>query len=191
MAALTTTLNVDSNGTKFGVLVDSSTGLPVFWRSRLTSSGYAAAEVALYDANGNPLLKAAASTYGSTDAGVPQLAVRKDAPSALGAADGNYQMAISGPDGALWVRPTQGTKTFTAPAPTTTAGSIVAASTRKQASIFNNGSVTVYLGKDNTVTAANGYPLPAGASLDDDKTTDAWWGITASGAGDLRVLVIA
>jgi hypothetical protein len=83
------------------------------------------------------------------------------------------------------------TKAFTTAAPTTAATILLAANTeRERALLMNNGSQTVYLGKDNTVTAANGLPLAAGASLEDDRTSDAWWGITASGTGDVRILEV-
>ena|ERR1700722_18669330 len=85
-----------------------------------------------------------------------------------------------------------GTKTFTTSAPTTAAAQCLAANaSRKKAIIYNNGSVVVYLGKDGTVTSSNGLPLLAGASLEDDASTDAWYAITVSGTGDLRVLEVA
>jgi hypothetical protein len=86
----------------------------------------------------------------------------------------------------------KGTSVFTTAAPTTSATLVLAANTsRKTATIYNNGSVTVYLGKDATVTTANGLPLPVGATLEDDSTTSAWYGITASGTGDLRIVEVA
>lgn len=85
-----------------------------------------------------------------------------------------------------------GSKTFSDPAPTSTAASVLAANTgRKVAVIYNNSGATVYLGKDNTVTTTNGLPLPDGASLVDDHSTDAWWAIMASGTGDLRIYEVA
>jgi hypothetical protein len=86
----------------------------------------------------------------------------------------------------------RGSKTLSTNAPTNSAAQILAAnSSRIQAMICNNGTMTVYLGKDNTVTTSNGIPLGVGASLVDDATTDAWWGIVSTGTGDLRVLEIA
>lgn len=86
----------------------------------------------------------------------------------------------------------KGSKTLTDPAPTSTAASVLAANTsRKSATIHNAGTMTVYLGKDNTVTTSNGFPLGVGATLADDVTTDAWWAITASGTGDLRIIEVA
>lgn len=83
------------------------------------------------------------------------------------------------------------TKAFTAAAPTNTAAVVLAANTeRERALIYNNGSQTVYLGKDGTVTTANGLPLIPGAALEDDRTADAWWAIVASGTGDLRILEV-
>jgi len=87
----------------------------------------------------------------------------------------------------------RGTKTTsnTAISVTTAATSIIAANTaRKGLIITNNGTVPVYLGIAG-VTTANGIPLPAGASLTDDVTTDAWYGIVASGTADVRVVEIS
>lgn len=84
------------------------------------------------------------------------------------------------------------TKTTAAVSVGSTATLILAANAdRERALIVNNGSQTIYLGKDNTVTTANGLPLAAGASLEDDRTSDAWYGIVASGTADVRVLEVA
>lgn len=84
-----------------------------------------------------------------------------------------------------------GSKTFSDPAPTTTASSIIGANaTRKVASIYNAGSQTVYLGNTSGVTTSNGFPLVPGANMVDDASIDAWWAITASGTGDLRIIEV-
>lgn len=86
----------------------------------------------------------------------------------------------------------KGSKTFADPAPTTSASSIVAANaSRKSVTIHNAGTVTVYLGLNGSVTSSNGLPLGAGATLSDDASTDAWYAITASGTGDLRIVEVA
>jgi hypothetical protein len=85
-----------------------------------------------------------------------------------------------------------GSKTLADPAPDTTATELKAANAnRKVIVLYNAGSPTVYLGKDNTVTSSTGLPLVEGASLTDEYSTDAWWGITASGTGDIRVIEVA
>lgn len=85
-----------------------------------------------------------------------------------------------------------GSKTFSDPAPSAAAALQLAANaSRKCAVIYNNGTQTVYLGKDSSVTTSNGMPLLAGATLVDDHSVDAWWGITASGTGDLRIYEVA
>lgn len=90
------------------------------------------------------------------------------------------------------VRMPKGSKTFSDPAPTTTASEIVAAnSSRKSVSIYNAGTQIVYLGLTSGVTASNGWPLVPSASLSDDVSTDAWYAITASGTGDLRIIEVA
>lgn len=80
----------------------------------------------------------------------------------------------------------------TAVAPTTSATLLLAANTARGVCLISNAhaSATVYLGRDNTVTSSNGVPLPAGETLTDGLSTDAWWGIMASGTGDVRVLEI-
>lgn len=84
-----------------------------------------------------------------------------------------------------------GSKTFTDPAPTNVASSVLAANTsRKSALIQNVGSVTVFLGASG-VTTSTGLQLDPGASLEDNTSTDAWYGITASGTGDLRICEVA
>lgn len=85
---------------------------------------------------------------------------------------------------------TRGRKTFAAVTVTTSATLVLAAATSAARSvvIVNNGSVTVYLGKANTVTTSNGIPLAAGQSLSDRDSLDAWYGITGSGSADVRVL---
>ena len=48
-----------------------------------------------------------------------------------------------------------------------TAVAVVAANTwRRGATIFNNGSVTIYVGPDASVTTANGIPIGNGGSYD-------------------------
>jgi hypothetical protein len=85
-----------------------------------------------------------------------------------------------------------GTKAFTTAAPTASAAQCLAANAnRLRALIENNGVQTVYLGKDNTITTATGLPLASGASAEDDATTDAWYAITATGTGDLRIVEVS
>lgn len=56
--------------------------------------------------------------------------------------------------------------------------------------LYNNGSVTVYIGLAATVTAATGFPLAAGSSMSFqlDGPGDTVFGIVASGTADVRVL---
>ncbi|MHB8409828.1 MAG: hypothetical protein ACYDHY_17375 [Acidiferrobacterales bacterium] len=72
---------------------------------------------------------------------------------------------------------------------TTAATLILAANgSRVVANIANVSTQTVYLGRDNTVTTANGWPLGAGSNMEDRETTDAWYGIVAVGTADVRPL---
>lgn len=84
-----------------------------------------------------------------------------------------------------------GDKAFSTAAPGTTATLLLAANpARATAMLVNNGTATVFLGKDATVTTTTGIPLAAGASLVDDRSSDAWYGILATGTGDVRVLEV-
>lgn len=60
-------------------------------------------------------------------------------------------------------------------------------SARRGATIVNNGSVTVFLGK-STVSTANGIPLAANQSftISQGEFLGAVYGITASGSADVR-----
>lgn len=86
-----------------------------------------------------------------------------------------------------------GTKTVSRATPVAaTAGQLLAANAnRKEAILKNNAANTIYLGKDATVTAANGFALAAGETMEDDRSTDAWWGITVTGAGEVHIIEIA
>lgn len=114
---------------------------------------------------------------------VPGLIVDAGNPSRSLAIDGS---------GRPTVKQVKGSKTFSDPAPGTGAASIVGANAnRVSVTIHNAGTVTVYLGKDNTVSTSNGLPLPPNATLSDEVTTDAWWAIVAAGTGDLRIIEVA
>lgn len=76
---------------------------------------------------------------------------------------------------------------------TTTATPLLAAgAATKRVEIFNNSTdTTLYIGKSAAVTAANGLPVFPLSGYDDDGTTDAWYGIVASGTADVRVLGVS
>lgn len=85
----------------------------------------------------------------------------------------------------------KGATAFTDPACDTSADLLLAAnSSRKAAIIQNVGTVDVYVGPSG-VTTTSGLHLEPGASLTDTSSTSAWYGITASGTGDLRVCEVA
>lgn len=77
-------------------------------------------------------------------------------------------------------------------APTASAASAVAANNARRSLIIQNVSTSaiIYLGKDATVTAANGIKLNPGDSFEDTLSTDAWFAITNSGTGDLRYIEV-
>lgn len=93
----------------------------------------------------------------------------------------------------MTVEQRKGTKSAPAAKAPTTAALLLLASnaSRISALLSNAGSVTVYLGRGNSVAATTGIPLAPGASLTDTDSTDDWWGITASGTGDIRVLEVS
>lgn len=76
-------------------------------------------------------------------------------------------------------------------APTTSAMELVDANASRTSCLIQNASATVrvYLGKDNTVSTSTDIFLDPGDSLEDE-STDAWWGKTASGTGDLRIVEV-
>lgn len=84
----------------------------------------------------------------------------------------------------------KGARTQGAVAPDTTADLLLAANpARIVAAFYNNGAVTVYLG-DSGVTSADDWPLPPGGVFVDNTSTDAWYGRTASGTGDIRFIEV-
>lgn len=83
-------------------------------------------------------------------------------------------------------------KSFGRAQPTVAATLIVSANpSRTSLTLRNAGSVTVYLGRDATVTATSGYPLEAGEIMEDTDSIDAYYGITASGTGDIRSIEVS
>lgn len=89
------------------------------------------------------------------------------------------------------MRGSKGATTVSAPGVTATL--LLAANYRRAAAIlFNSGGVTVYLGADNTVSTTNYIAsVDASYSFTDDNSIDAWWGITASGTGQIRATEVA
>jgi len=85
----------------------------------------------------------------------------------------------------------KGDKTIINKTPTTTPMLLLASSDfRKTVTIYNNGSVTVYLGANGNMTSANGFPLLAQQTFVDEESRDAWYGVTASGTADLRIIEV-
>ena len=75
---------------------------------------------------------------------------------------------------------------------TNTATKIVDANSQRQSLIIANaGSVSIFIGPDASVTAANGTPIVAGGNLSEDSGGTRMqmgpvYGITASGTADTR-----
>ncbi|MGV0974512.1 MAG: hypothetical protein ACOYBO_01135 [Azonexus sp.] len=86
----------------------------------------------------------------------------------------------------------KGRKTFGAVSVAATATKILSGNAKRiTLTLRNVGSADVYLGKDATVTTANGLLLKPTETLTDDNSTDAWWGIVASTASDIRLMEVA
>lgn len=70
----------------------------------------------------------------------------------------------------------------------TSAGLLVAARTNRQnLYIRNNSSNDVYIGKDATVTAANGFILDSGSVLNLDNFIGSLYAIASTGSNEIRV----
>lgn len=59
----------------------------------------------------------------------------------------------------------------------------------RQITLRNDGTQTVFLGGDDSVTTASGFALPAGQTLPLDLEADeGLWGIVSSGSATVHVL---
>lgn len=90
---------------------------------------------------------------------------------------------------AFWIGLKDTTMNYNNVSVATTATSIVSSDAqRKSLTMKNNGSTTIYLGNDGSVTTSNGYPLEPGKEmfLEYAKSREAWYGIVSSGTVDLR-----
>jgi hypothetical protein len=68
---------------------------------------------------------------------------------------------------------------------------IVPANTlRKSVLLFNNGPGVIFVGRDATVTTANGMPIGPGLSMSDRESVDAWFATSAS-TSDFRGIEVA
>lgn len=160
--------------------VDATHGLPVavvgavavtgtFWQATqpVSIAGNQAANVA---------------QYGGADVG---------AANALHVQPGTGAVFAASQSGAWTVALRHGAKASTAAAPTTAAAQCLAANAgRIRATIVNAGTQTVYLGPASVATST-GIPLVAGAAMEDAESTDAWYAVTASGTGDLRIIEVS
>lgn len=80
-----------------------------------------------------------------------------------------------------------GNESTVSAAPTTSATRIVSAETnRLTLALYNNGTVTVYLGNTSAVATTTGVPLEPGDWIVAHNVKSAKWGITANGLGDIR-----
>lgn len=71
----------------------------------------------------------------------------------------------------------------------TTATLILAANTsRLSVLIRNDGTDTVFVGGDSSVTTSDGMPIRPGESFSDDQYTGDWYGISGTAGQDMRVL---
>ena len=140
----------------------------------------------------NAIAVGGGTPHDSVDSGNPvKMGGRAQATAPTAVADGDRVNAWFSRNGALVVNAEKGTPTFTAAAPTTSATLLLAANTsRKSALLYNNGSQVVYLGGSG-VTTSTGQPVPPGGAIADGAGAGAWYGITATGTGDIRVTEVA
>ncbi len=70
------------------------------------------------------------------------------------------------------------------------AASLISASSSLTVSrvIYNNGTVPIFIGGANTVTTANGMPIPAGGYFTLDKSYGDIWAISGTAGQDVRII---
>lgn len=135
------------------------------------------------------------SAHVSGDAGLSVFAVRQDVLSSLVSATGDYANFKLDSLGRLYT--THQKQTLSAPAAvsvTSTAATLIASplAGRTEVTIQNTGSKDIFIGKDNTVTAANGLRISAGSNATFDwGSSVAVFAITSSGTADVRLLEAA
>lgn len=135
------------------------------------------------------------SAHASGDAGLSMLAVRQDVLSSLVSATGDYANFKLDSLGRLYT--THQKQTLSAPAAasvTSTAATLIASplAGRTEVTIQNLGSKDIFIGKDATVTAANGIKVSAGSNATYEwGSAVAVFAITASGTADVRLLEAA
>lgn len=61
---------------------------------------------------------------------------------------------------------------------------------RRSITLQNLGPSVLYIGPDNTVTTATGFPVGVGSTFNDDIYTGAWYGIVAAGSAEVAVLEV-
>lgn len=69
---------------------------------------------------------------------------------------------------------------------------LIAANGNRASAVIQNlhATTTLYIGNSNTLTAANGIALAPSQGWEDSASTDAWYGLQASGTGDARVFEV-
>lgn len=97
--------------------------------------------------------------------------------------------ALEATVGALQITGRKGARAEGRVQPDTSATLIVAANTGRATLVMTNVSAnTVYLGKSDVDTTK--YPLAQGEHFTDNSSTEAWYGITATGTGDIRYIEV-
>lgn len=133
------------------------------------------------------------TTHGTTDKVAADLYVAGGAaPGGSGTATANTQrviLATDNPTTAVKLSKVAAANVATAVTVTTSATLLPASALTGRISlcVYNNGAATIYLGPSG-VTAASGFPLPAGGAFCDDVGAQAYYGIAAAGTVEARVL---
>jgi hypothetical protein len=135
------------------------------------------------------------AAHANADAGLGVFAVRQDVLSSLVSASGDYANFKTDVLGRLYTTNQRQTLSAPAAASVTNAAATLIASPlagRTQITIQNLGNKDIFIGKDNTVTAANGLRVSAGSSATFEwGSAIAVFAITDSGTADVRLLEAA
>lgn len=134
------------------------------------------------------------SAHANADSGLHVLTVRKDALSSNVSADGDYGSFLAWSEGSLKVVDIPNIAVVAAAVTVTTSATALpasAAANRRSIVIQNRGNNPIFVGPSG-VTTASGIEIPKGGSYEAEAgPTVAFYGITATGTADIRVLELS
>jgi hypothetical protein len=134
------------------------------------------------------------SAHTNADSGMHVLTVRKDALSSNVSADGDYGSFLAWSEGSLKVVDIPNIAVVAAAVSVTTTATALPttpATNRRSIVIQNRGDKPIFVGPSG-VTTSSGIEIPKGGSYEAEAgPTVAFYGITASGSADIRVLELS